>query len=260
MRFEIRSGGIIAILVGVAALSGAVFVLGLLAGYDVGRESQLNSAQMAETYPVTPAPVAAASPGQAASPATPAAPRIQPVSRQAGAAVPVPAPAVPARADAAVAPAPRQRTASAQPPAAAYGAGSSDHGGAIGGTDDHDNPGVQARPTPPPRRTASVPAAPPPARQINRRPYNIQIEAAMDINGADAMMQRLQRLGYTPHLTTTDIDGHTWFKVEVGPYATQREAEDAQAQLREKYDEIYAPHGQRRAADGGSNNSNANSE
>ena len=44
MRFEIKSGGIVAILFSVAALSGAVFMLGLLAGYDVGRESQSSAA------------------------------------------------------------------------------------------------------------------------------------------------------------------------------------------------------------------------
>ena len=44
MRFEIKTGGVTAILFGVAALSGAVFMLGLLAGYDVGRESQSSAA------------------------------------------------------------------------------------------------------------------------------------------------------------------------------------------------------------------------
>ena len=52
MRFEIRSGGVVAILLGVAALSFAVFMLGLLAGYDVGRESQSSAAQVATAYPV----------------------------------------------------------------------------------------------------------------------------------------------------------------------------------------------------------------
>ncbi|MGH8014022.1 MAG: SPOR domain-containing protein [Candidatus Binataceae bacterium] len=255
MRFDIKSGGIIAILVGVAALSGAVFVLGLLAGYDVGRESQLNSSQMAETYSVAPAPAAAASPAQTAAVANPAAPRIETVSREAGANVPVPSPAAPLRPAAATAPAvAHERTASAQhPPAAGYGVASVDHGRAAGERVDNDSAGPRERSMPPPQRTASVQAAPTPVRERHRKPYNIQIEAAMDINGADAMMQRLQRLGYAPHLTTTDIDGHTWFKVEVGPYATQREAEEAQGQLREKYDEAYAPHSPRRADDSGSN-------
>ena len=43
MRFEIGGGGIAAIAVGLALLSGAVFFLGMFAGYDVGRESQVTT-------------------------------------------------------------------------------------------------------------------------------------------------------------------------------------------------------------------------
>jgi cell division protein FtsN len=77
------------------------------------------------------------------------------------------------------------------------------------------------------------------APHYRRHPYNIQIEAAMDRNGADSMAQRLQRLGYTPHLVPTLIAGQTWYKVEVGPYATQDEAAAAQEQLRQKYNSAY---------------------
>ena len=56
MRFEIKSGGMAAILISIAALSGAVFMLGLLAGYDVGRESQSSAAQVATAYPVAAPP------------------------------------------------------------------------------------------------------------------------------------------------------------------------------------------------------------
>src|ERR1700719_3715633 len=66
MRFEIKSGGIVAILFGVAALSGAVFMLGLLAGYDVGRESQSSAAQVATGYPLA-APPAIDAPATASS-------------------------------------------------------------------------------------------------------------------------------------------------------------------------------------------------
>jgi cell division protein FtsN len=73
----------------------------------------------------------------------------------------------------------------------------------------------------------------------HHKPFNIQIQAAMDINGADQMMARLQRLGYQSHLVPTEIGGQRWYKVEVGPYATQEEASGAEAQLREKYDATY---------------------
>ena len=76
-----------------------------------------------------------------------------------------------------------------------------------------------------------------------RRPrYNIQIDAAMDRNGADSMAQRFQRLGYTPHLVPTVMAGQTWYKVEVGPYATQDEAAAAQEQLHQKYNSAYISH------------------
>jgi septal ring-binding cell division protein DamX len=249
MRFEIKTGGVIAILMGVAVLSGAVFVLGLLAGYDVGRESQLNTAQTAETYTVTP-PAPAASPVQSLSQANAAAPGIETVSRDTHATVPSAPPAAPISRTAPTNPV--QRTASNQPPSAPAAGAVADRSTA---TSANNAPARNANSAP--QRTASAQpptAAPAEARPVRRRPYNIQIEAAMDINGADAMMMRLQKLGYTPHLTTTNIDGHTWFKVEVGPYATEQEAEQAQAELREKYDAAYAPHSQNRASDNDSGN------
>ncbi len=243
MRFEIKTGGILAILVGIGVLSGAVFALGVLAGYDIGRESQVSTAQVATTYPLaseatesSPAaassevggvgeessPEAAAStpPGVATPPPAPVAaatearamprPPAHGPKRTAAAEVPPPAEAsVPpevspetSSAPPAVAPAPRERTAPA---------------------------GIVA---PSERMAATAP-------HYRRHPYNIQIEAAMDRNGADSMAQRLQRLGYTPHLVPTLIAGQTWYKVEVGPYATQDEAAAAQEQLRQKYNSAY---------------------
>ena len=61
----------------------------------------------------------------------------------------------------------------------------------------------------------------------------------MDISGADQMMSRLRKLGYSSHLVPTEIAGQRWYKVEVGPYATPEEASNAEAQLRQKYDTIY---------------------
>jgi septal ring-binding cell division protein DamX len=95
------------------------------------------------------------------------------------------------------------------------------------------------------------------APHYRRHPYNIQIEAAMDRSGADSMAQRLQRLGYTPHLVPTLIAGQTWYKVEVGPYATQDEAAAAQEQLRQKYNSAYGggSDATKPAAGGGSDDS-----
>src|SRR5215469_14754757 len=67
MRFEVRAGGIAAILFAMTLLSAAVFALGLLAGYDVGRQAQIDSAQLATNYALQPPPSAAAPSSQASA-------------------------------------------------------------------------------------------------------------------------------------------------------------------------------------------------
>src|SRR5215469_3999536 len=62
MRFEVKGGGIAAIVFAVTLLSGAVFVMGLLAGYDVGRQAQLDTAQLATSYPLQSQPSSGALP------------------------------------------------------------------------------------------------------------------------------------------------------------------------------------------------------
>src|SRR5260370_9612235 len=229
MRFEIKTGGILALLVGIGVLSGAVFALGVLAGYDIGRESQISTAQGATTYPLaseatesSPAP-APSEVGGAAEESSPEAAASPPP----GVAPPPPA-QVAAATEARAMPRPPahgpKRTAAAEvppPPAEA-------------GAPPKVSPETSSAPpavAPAPReRTASTGIAAPSehmaatAPRYRRHPYNIQIEAAMDRNGADSMAQRLQRLGYTPHLVPTLIAGPTWYKVEIGPYATQDEA------------------------------------
>ena len=72
------------------------------------------------------------------------------------------------------------------------------------------------------------------------RPYNIQIRAAMDLNGGNAMMKRLEQLGYQAHLVPTEIAGQTWYRIEVGPYTSQEEAAAAEVELRQKYNSTYS--------------------
>jgi cell division septation protein DedD len=86
--------------------------------------------------------------------------------------------------------------------------------------------------------SASTPAAP----AARKHPYNIQIEAVMDRDGANQMVHRLQELGYPAAAETTDIDGQTWYRVKVGPYDSQEEAEDAQDKLRAAYKAQYLSH------------------
>ena len=61
----------------------------------------------------------------------------------------------------------------------------------------------------------------------------------MDINGANQIMGRLQRLGYQPHMAPTQINGQTWYKIEIGPYATRADAAVAEGQLRQRYNAAY---------------------
>lgn len=231
MRFEIKSGGVAAILVGIAALSGAVFMLGLLAGYDVGRESASSQAQVATAYPLAP-----------------------PAAAESSASAPIPSPAAPVAAQSpAAAP---SRVAAAGAGAVAGGARTRP-GGRMASAQNHTDAttgaaSAERRTSKPAPIAAAAPsattqrrmAAVAPANSVSkpaprRHPYNIQIQAAMDRGGADEMIRRLQSLGYSAHLTPTQLAGQTWYKVEVGPYATQAEAEAAQAGLRTRYNSAY---------------------
>ena len=87
--------------------------------------------------------------------------------------------------------------------------------------------------------TASAPAAPPRALPPGARPYNIQIEAVMDKSGADEMVSRLKALGYNAQEMKVALNGQTWYRVRVGPYASAEEATAAQNQLRDKYKQAY---------------------
>jgi hypothetical protein len=218
MRFEIRTGGILAILVGIGVLSGAVFLLGVWAGYGVGLESQVSTAQVATTYPLPPQ-AGESSPAEAASEVGSAAEESSPeaaASTQAAIATPAPAAAATVATRAMPKPhahaTPLKRTAAVEAPPPAETnlppAESPETGSAA----------PEAAGTPAAREnTASIGNAASsertalPAPRYRRHPYNIQIEAAMDRNGANSMAQRLQRLGYTPHLVPTLIAGQSWY-------------------------------------------------
>lgn len=244
MRFEIKTGGILAILIGIGMLSGAVFLLGVWAGYGVGLENQASIARVATAYPLTPE-ATGASPAAASSEVGGAAEESSPeaaASPPAEAAATPPGP-VAAATEAHAMPkphahaAPLKRTGAAEAPPPAETNLPSTESPETGSAE------PEAVGTPPAHEnTASIGNAASSERtapRYRRHPYNIQIEAAMDRNGANSMAQRLQRLGYTPHLVPTLIAGQTWYKVEVGPYATQDEAAAAQEQLRQKYNSAY---------------------
>jgi septal ring-binding cell division protein DamX len=238
MRFEIRSGGIAAIAIGLALLSGAVFFLGMFAGYDIGRESQVTAAQVATVYPVESPPTAEQSNAAVASAATPAAAAAAAVSTASSAAAnPADEPDDSGKgieeknigSETASKP---EKVAQAPTATPSPSAGSESEA-------PNSNPGEE-------NSASAEHEASHPGRH---RPYNIQIRAAMDLNGGNAMMKRLGELGYQSHLVPTQIAGQTWYRVEVGPYSSQEEAAAAEAELRQKYNSAYG--GPRPAAQAG---------
>jgi cell division protein FtsN len=221
MRFEIKAGGGFLILLGLIGLSGAVFLLGLVGGYEMARQNQPDLNQISSVYPLPnppekPAPVSEMSSAAVASPAA----ESETVSP--------PAPIRPSEpAIGEVPPAARTSTATVarlKPPAEAPAVSppSSDEDS----DDDSD--------------TASAPALPPPrALPPGAKPYNIQIEAVMDKSGADEMVSRLKALGYNAQETKVALNGETWYRVRIGPYASADEATAAQDRLREQYKQAY---------------------
>ena len=72
--------------------------------------------------------------------------------------------------------------------------------------------------------------------------YSIQIVAAMDEAGANQMLTRLHQLGYQAYKVETLIGGQTWYRVRVGPYATQDQAEAAETKLHQQYSGAVTAH------------------
>ena len=248
MRFDIGPGGAFAIMLGLAGLSGAVFVLGLVAGYEMGYQTQIETSQVATVYPmpsagaITPTPSLSegAAPGGAArsSSALSTLPETESSARLAAR----PA-SKPATGYASTTGAPPAGTAAvASQPAVGEGAGSTAARGQAASREPSASAATSAR-------AVTAPKAPPSAGPEEasreapvRKPYNIQIEAAMDRNGADNMAQRLRELGYQPTIVATDIGGQTWYRVKVGPYASEEEARQAQQELEAAYKAHFSSH------------------
>jgi septal ring-binding cell division protein DamX len=219
MRFEVKTGGMVAIFLSVAVLSGAVFLLGVLAGYDIGRENSQDNQQVATDYSLQPPPAVAPTPAAPASPDESARVAETDLGTEAKPQAAATATAGPEFAKAAISVAARPTPVSeAPPPEVAEST-------------------TTAPPTPEAKRVAS--ATIPPAHDARRKPFNIEIQAAMDSASASQMVKRLQILGYQPHTVPTTINGATWYKVEVGPYATQTEAAAAETDLRQKYNATF---------------------
>ncbi|HVA67945.1 MAG TPA: SPOR domain-containing protein [Candidatus Binataceae bacterium] len=230
MRFEIGPGGGFAIGIGLVGLSAAVFFLGMVSGREITQSEATQQTQLATVYPLPPA--AAASP--------PAAVSSKSSSQESSANPPGPAPGSETantgasgespglfrpEAAATMPPAAKPRkVASTQHPKPANPAASATAGESASGAESASLGGESA-----------APPTPAPAH-----PFNIVIDAAMDFTGANRMAARLTELGYQPHITPTQINGQTWYKVQVGPYSSAADARAAQDQLRQDYQARFA--------------------
>jgi cell division septation protein DedD len=233
MRFEIKAGGAILILVGLAGLSVVVFALGLFAGYDMARNTAPEAPQAASVYPAPNPPAGSEAAASNSSPNSDdvAASKPQKVTKLKAAATDSGASLSMDKNAGPVEP-PASRTienasASMPPPKIAAPETS-------GEASDEDSDSS------PPDKVASAPPPVPPSAHRGK-PFNIQIDAVMDRTGADQMTQRLQKLGYHAFMVPTQMSGQTWWRVRVGPYNSQEEASAAEQELRAKYRDAYAP-------------------
>lgn len=235
MRFEIKAGGAILILVGLAGLSLVVFALGLFAGYDMARNTAPDAPQTASVYPL---------------PNPPASEEAKAPSKQSDAIASMPSGSAKtiAKVKSPMSSGPEAPSASmdknagpvTQPPAhtvASAAASVPPPKIAPPETDEEEPPSVPKPATSNADRYASAPES----AGGKHKPFNIQIDAVMDRANADQMTQRLLKLGYHAFMVPTQISGQTWWRVRVGPYQSQDEASAAEQELRAKYKDTYAP-------------------
>jgi DedD protein len=240
MRFEIKAGGAILILVGLAGLSVVVFALGLFAGYDMARNTAPEAPQAASVYPLPNPPASETAQAPATSPdkvasvpakSDKAAAKMKPSAGSGVTTASLPPASLPMdkpdRNVGSVAAAPHT-IANAAAAASSPKSAASDTS-----ADDEDSDESS-----PPEKVASAPES---SGGHHGKPFNIQIDAVMDRGGAEQMTSRLQKLGYHAFMVPTNISGQTWWRVRVGPYPSQDEASAAEQELRTKYRDAYAP-------------------
>jgi cell division septation protein DedD len=232
MRFEIKAGGWALITVGLLGLSVIVFAFGIYAGYDMARSTAPEAPQAASVFPLPnppPASELANAPAKSSekttmTPAASAASAKTKPSKSGAGALAMDKDAGPV---------------AASPPHAIANAAASIPSAktAAYDTDSDAKPQVTNPATTPPANYASATDA----SGGHHKPFNIQIDAAMDRTNAEQMTARLQKLGYRAFMVPTDISGQTWWRVRVGPYQSQEEASTAEQELRTKYRDTYTP-------------------
>jgi septal ring-binding cell division protein DamX len=120
---------------------------------------------------------------------------------------------------AAVAPPSETNSASAEPPS----------------TDETEPDNAEpAAPEPPRRRMAAINPAPPAPRSASG-PYSVQIDAVMDLQGAQQMARKIKARGFQPYVVRTEVGGKTWYRLRVGHYASPEDAQAAESRLHQEF-------------------------
>ncbi len=268
MRFEIKAAGTFLILAGLAGLSAIVFTLGLIAGYEMARQDSANQ-EVAAVYQLpasppaaepSPAPIAAVSPAvtgdqvppTVASGGSPAmVPLAMPTAQKVASAPSVSATAPlglrrpkAASAPAVLAASHANRLAShnavaPEAPPAIRPAHATSRGASPLAADVPSTPAAEPRIDDASDVASTEIAATAPAK---RGRFSVQIEAAMDRRGADEMVRKLRPLGYLPYIVETEMNGRAWYRVRVGPYATEADARAAEQRLHDQYSGDSAAH------------------
>jgi hypothetical protein len=162
--------------------------------------------------PASPTPPAATSAARPA-PASPSAPAPRPVG------TPVPAEAPGSRP--AVASAPAERSTAPSPAASPA----------------RDEPPAPPRPAPaPPPATAAAPPprSLPPSAAPSGRGWTVQANPSRSRDDAEALQRRLRERGYEAVVVRVLRDGDTWYRVQVGRFATSEQASETMQRLRER--------------------------
>lgn len=96
-----------------------------------------------------------------------------------------------------------------------------------------------------PSQTTTRPAPrPAPAKPTATQGWMVRIASFGDAVNAQRMVQRLRDAGYTPSTETVTVANRSYTRVQVGPYASEREARSAQTALKAKVGEsgqVIAP-------------------
>jgi cell division protein FtsN len=79
--------------------------------------------------------------------------------------------------------------------------------------------------------SASAPAANATAAASSEGGYVLQVGSYPNAESADAMKAKLALQGFTAHVQAITLDGKTWNRVQIGPFATATQLQDVQKRL-----------------------------